>query len=171
MSGDERADRAATRQRLTPRELAIWRTLLDTTADLRRVLGAMLLDSGLSPTDYQVLLALREAAGTRLRSSELAATIDWERSRLSHHLGRMERRGLIRRDDCATDSRGAEVSLTESGAAAFRRAGAPHLRAIKQHFVDALTPQQVEALAAVLQSLQHHLQGEVRAARSGGTRR
>jgi DNA-binding MarR family transcriptional regulator len=128
-------------------------------------------ESGLSPGDYQVLLALREADGMRLRSSELAATIEWERSRLSHHLGRMEQRGLIRRDDCSTDSRGAEVSLTESGTAAFRRAGAPHLRAIKKHFVDALTPEQVEALADVLQSLQRHLQAEVSTGHTGGTHR
>ena len=171
MNGDEMAARAAARQRLTDRELAIWRSLLDTTAELRRVLGVKLQESGLSPADYQVLLALREADGTRLRSSELAATIEWERSRLSHHLGRMERRGLIRRDDCATDSRGAEVSLTESGAAAFRRASAPHLRAIKQHFVDALTAEQLEALADVLQSLQRHLQGEVSADHNGGAQR
>ena len=171
MSGDEMAARAAARPRLPARELAIWRSLLDTTAELGRVLGAQLQASGLSPADYQVLLALREAEGTRLRSSELAATIAWERSRLSHHLGRMERRGLIRRDDCATDSRGAEVSLTESGAAAFRRAGAPHLRAIKKYFVDALTPEQVEALADVLQALQRHLQGEVSAGGSGGAQR
>jgi DNA-binding MarR family transcriptional regulator len=171
MSDDEMAARAAARQRLTVRELAIWRSLLDTTAELRRVLGAKLQASGLSPADYQVLLALREADGTRLRSSELAAIIEWERSRLSHHLGRMEQRGLIRRDDCATDSRGAEVSLTESGAAAFRRAGAPHLRAIKQHFADALTSEQLEALADVLQSLQRHLQREVSAGRTGGAQR
>jgi DNA-binding MarR family transcriptional regulator len=117
-----------------------------------------------------VLLALREANGARLRSSELAATIDWERSRLSHHLGRMERRGLIRRDDCATDSRGAEISLTPSGAAAFRRASAPHLRAIKQYFVDGLTPEQLEALASVLQALQRHLHDEVNESRTGGAR-
>ena len=162
---------ATARQRLTARELAIWRSLLDTTAELRRVLSAELLASGLSPADYQVLLALREAEGSRLRSSELAATIEWERSRLSHHLARMERRGLIRRDDCATDSRGAEVSLTERGTAAFRRASAPHLRAIKKHFVDALTPAQLETLADVLQSLQHHLQAEVSTGRTetGGT--
>jgi DNA-binding MarR family transcriptional regulator len=170
MSDDHTAPRAAPRRRLTARELAIWRSLLDTTAELGRVLGAQLQESGLSPADYQVLLALKEAEGTRLRSSELAATIDWERSRLSHHLGRMERRGLIRRDDCATDSRGAEVSLTESGASAFRRASAPHLRAIKKHFADALTPAQLEALADVLQALRHHLQGEVRAGRAGGAR-
>jgi DNA-binding MarR family transcriptional regulator len=117
----------------------------------------LLRDSNLSPADYQVLLALREAAGRRMRSSELAAAIDWERSRLSHHLGRMERRGLIRRDDCATDSRGAEVSLTEDGADAFGRATAPHMRAIKKHFADALTAEQFDALADIVQSLQHHL--------------
>src|SRR5580692_7121430 len=99
---------------MTAAELAIWRALIDTTAELRRILGAKLQqEAGLSAADYQVLLALHEADGTRLRSSELATIIDWERSRLSHHLGRMERRGLIRRDDCATDSRGAEVSLTQ----------------------------------------------------------
>src|SRR5437660_12514772 len=157
MIGDEMAGGAAARQRLTARELAIWRSLLDTTAELRRVLGAKLQESGLSPADYQVLLALREADGGRLRSSELAKTIDWERSRLSHHLGRMERRGLIRRDDCATDSRGAEVSLSAEGVRVFRRATAPHLRAIKKHFADALTPEQLAALADVLGALQNHL--------------
>lgn len=148
----------ATRRGMTARELAIWRSLLDTTAELRRILGAQLQrESGLSPGDYQVLLALREADSRRLRSSELAASIDWERSRLSHHLGRMERRGLIRRDDCATDNRGAEVSLTDEGASMFRRASAPHLRAVRRHFADALTPGQFEALADVLQSLRNHL--------------
>src|SRR4029077_14376103 len=134
---------AEVRRRMTSSELAVWRSLVDTTAELRRILGAELQGSGLSPADYQVLLALSEADGARLRSSELAATIDWERSRLSHHLGRMEQRGLIRRDGCATDSRGAEVSLTPSGAAAFRRASAPHLRAIKQYFVHGLTSEQL----------------------------
>ena len=105
-----------------------------------------------------------------MRSSELAATIDWERSRLSHHLGRMERRGLIRRDECATDSRGAEVSLTEAGAEAFRRATAPHMRAIKKHFAHALTPDQFETLGEILQALQHHLHPESTVARDGEDR-
>src|SRR3954451_17320964 len=153
--------------RLTARELSTWRCLVDTTADLRKVLGAELQEVGLSSADYAVLLPLSEAQGRRLRSSELAAIMDWERSRLSHHLGRMERRGLIRRDDCATDSRGAEVSLTAEGAQSFRRATPPHLKSVKKHFVDALTPEQLEALADVLQSLQRHLQGEVSAGRTG----
>jgi DNA-binding MarR family transcriptional regulator len=151
----ELKERAAVR--LSDRELAVWRSLIDTTADLRRMLGARLQESGCSPADYAVLLALHEADGGRLRPSELAAAIDWERSRLSHHLGRMERRGIIRRDDCASDSRGAEVSLTGEGAALFRRAGGPHLRAIKSHFADALTDDQLTALGDAMQTLRTHL--------------
>lgn len=143
-------------ERLTSKQLATWRALLDTTNDLRRALGAQLQESGLSPNDYQVLLALKEAEGKQLRSSELAARIDWERSRLSHHLGRMERRGLIRRHDCATDSRGAVVALTDEGAHVFRRATPPHTRAIKKHFADALTPRQFEALDDILRTLGRH---------------
>jgi DNA-binding MarR family transcriptional regulator len=145
------------RPRMTSSELATWRSLLDTTAELRRVLGAELQETSLSPADYQVLLALTEAKGKRMRSSELARTIDWQRSRLSHHLGRMEARRLIRRDDCASDSRGAEVSLTAEGRRMFRRATVPHMRSIKRHFADALTPEQFVALGEILVSLQNHL--------------
>jgi DNA-binding MarR family transcriptional regulator len=149
---------AVTRRRLTSAELAVWRALVDTTAELRRVLATQLVqETNLSPADYQVLLALSEATGRRMRSSELAASIDWERSRLSHHLARMERRGLIRRDGCATDSRGAEVALTDDGARMFRGATAPHTKAIKKYFADALTPEQFEALADILRALQDHL--------------
>jgi DNA-binding MarR family transcriptional regulator len=157
----------AGRRRMTAGQLAIWRSLLDTTAELRRLVGAQLQELNLSPADYQVLLALSEADGRRLRSSELAAAIDWERSRVSHHLGRMERRGLIRRGNCATDSRAAEVSLTEDGAAMFRRAIAPHAKAIKKQFADALTPEQFEALADILLALQRHLHPESVAAPAG----
>jgi DNA-binding MarR family transcriptional regulator len=146
---------------MTSGEFAVWRSLVDTTAELRRILAARLArESNLSAADYQVLLALSEADGRWLRSSELATAVDWERSRLSHHLARMERRGLVRREDCATDSRGAEVWLTESGAALFRSSTAPHARAIKEHFADALSPEQFDALADILRTLQDHLRRE-----------
>jgi len=111
--------------RLTSGELAVWRSLVETTAELRRILGSELQQVELTPGDYQVLLALAEAPGKYLRSAELAAAIDWERSRLSHHLARMERRGLVARKDCADDGRGAEVLLTAAGARPFRRATPP----------------------------------------------
>jgi DNA-binding MarR family transcriptional regulator len=168
---NDRPASAVVRRRMTSDELAIWRSLIDTTAELRRLLGAQLLqETSLSPADYHVLLALSEARGRRLRSSELAATIDWERSRLSHHLARMERRGLIRRDGCATDNRGAEIVLSDEGARLFRDATVPHMRAVKRHFADALTPEQFEALADILRVLRDHLHPELRGAPAGGSR-
>jgi DNA-binding MarR family transcriptional regulator len=142
----------------TRAELQTWREFIETTEALRTVLAARLQsDTGLSPGDYAVLLALSEAENGRMRSSELATRVGWERSRLSHHLGRMERRQLIRRGKAAADSRGAEIGLAPAGAAAFREATAPHLRAIRELFVDALTPEQVAAAADIAAALREHL--------------
>ena len=113
--------------------------------------------TSLSPGDYAVLLALTEATDNRLRSSELATRVGWERSRLSHHLGRMQRRQLIRREECATDSRGAEVVLEPAGAEAFHAATVPHLRAIRELFVDALTADQLAAAGEIAAALRAHL--------------
>ena len=114
-------------------------------------------DAGLSMGDYSVLLALSEAGGGRYRSSELATVVGWERSRLSHHLGRMERRGLIRREHCTADSRGAEIVLEPHGEQAFRAATAPHLRAVRELFVTALTADQVQAAGEIAAALRYHL--------------
>lgn len=150
--------RSRSRRLPTEHELATWRAFIETTEQLRSVLSARLqAECGLSPGDYAVLLALQEADDHRLRSSVLAATIDWERSRLSHHLGRMERRGLIGRQECSTDSRGAEIVLTPAGLTAFRSATVPHLRAIRELFVDALTPDQLDAVQDIVAALRGKL--------------
>ncbi|WP_327007048.1 MarR family transcriptional regulator [Dactylosporangium sp. NBC_01737] len=144
------------RQLPTADELRIWRDFIETADALRSELTSRLqTETSLSPGDYAVLLALSEAKDRRMRSSELAAGIGWERSRLSHHLARMEKRGLIHREECATDNRGAEVVLTPGGAESFRGATVPHLRAVRELFVDALTPAQLAAagdLAAALRA-------------------
>jgi DNA-binding MarR family transcriptional regulator len=100
---------------------------------------------------------LSESATQRLRSSELAARVGWERSRLSHHLGRMEERGLIRREACAEDGRGAEVVLSEAGAKAFRAGSIPHLLAVRELFLDAFAPEQLAQLDALTETLRGHL--------------
>jgi len=144
----------------TADELNTWRTFIETTDALRSTLASRLQsESGVSPGDYAVLLALSEAENRTMRSSELAAHIGWERSRLSHHLGRMEKRGLVLRDECLTDNRGAEITVTADGAEAFRGASAPHLRAIRELFVDALTPDQLAAAGEIADALRAHLAG------------
>lgn len=147
------------RQLPTTAELSIWRDFIETTEALRsRVASRLQVESSLSPGDYAVLLALTEAQDQQLRSSELATHIGWERSRLSHHLGRMERRGLIRRQECAAEPRGAEVHLTPAGVEAFRAATVPHLRAIRELFIDALTPDQLHAAGEIAAALRAHLE-------------
>jgi DNA-binding MarR family transcriptional regulator len=131
-------------------ELRVWRDFIETSERLRAALEARLQsDSGLSSGDYAVLLGLSEADGNRLRSSTLADQIHWERSRLSHHLARMEARGLVSREKCLTDNRGAEIMLTAAGARQFRRASGPHLHAIQEIFVDALTPELLDSVDTI----------------------
>ncbi|MFC3502792.1 MarR family winged helix-turn-helix transcriptional regulator [Micromonospora krabiensis] len=153
------------RQLPTAEELRVWRDFIETTEVLRsRIASRLQSESALSPGDYAVLLALTEAQGHGMRSSELAAHIGWERSRLSHHLGRMERRGLISRQECATDPRGADILLTPAGADAFQRSTVPHLRAIRELFVDALTPDQIAAAGEIAAALRGNLDPPARPA-------
>ena len=143
---------------LTAAELRAWRGVIETTALLRYRLDKLLMaDSGLSGSDYPILVALYESEQPQLRSSELADRIGWERSRLSHHLGRMESRGLVRRERCADDSRGSEILMTPAGAERFRRASAPHLRAVQELFVDAFSPDLLDRVDEITRSLRRHL--------------
>ena len=146
------------RRSLTSAELRTWRDFIETVQALRvRLDGRLQSESSLSQGDYRVLLALSEADGHRMRPSELAAVIGWERSRLSHHLGRMEKRGLVSRDPCAADGRGAEVVLAAHGSDCFRRATIPHLRAVRELFIDALTSEQLAAADDIAGTLRRHL--------------
>jgi DNA-binding MarR family transcriptional regulator len=159
LMADDTTRRRKGRQLPTAQELQVWRDFVETTEALRSELASRLQDEcSLSPGDYVVLLALSEAPGQRLRSSDLAASIGWERSRLSHHLARMERRGLLHREECATDSRGAEVVLDLAGGEAFRGATVPHLRAVRELFVDALTPDQLAAAGEIAAALRARLE-------------
>jgi DNA-binding MarR family transcriptional regulator len=143
---------------LTREELRIWRNYIETADALRtRLAGRLQSESSLSTGDYQVLLALSEANRRTLRSSELAELIGWQRSRLSHHLGRMEKRGLVRRVPCADDVHGVEILLTDSGAEAFRRGSVPHLHAVHELFIDALSPEQLAQVDELTAALRRHL--------------
>jgi DNA-binding MarR family transcriptional regulator len=132
------------------------RTLLDLqiARDLNR-------DSGLSETDYDVLSTLSERPGNRWRARELAAQLLWSTSRLAHHLGRMEQRGLVARQPCADDARGALISLTEQGQATLRRAAPPHADSVRRHLIDLLTAEEVAALDVIAGKVITHLAGEV----------
>ena len=107
-------------------EQRAWRGLLQMTSRLNARLNRQLQDAGgLSLPDYDVLVSLSEAPDGRRRVFEIADELAWEQSRLSHHLGRMQRRGLVGREECATDGRGAFVVLPDSGEPPSRRLRPP----------------------------------------------
>jgi DNA-binding MarR family transcriptional regulator len=120
-------------------------------------------ESGLSIPDYQVLSALSEAEDRRRRLSELAASMQWSASRLSHHVSRMEQRGLVVRTDCDSDGRGAFVVLTPAGYAAIEQAAPGHVASVRRHLIDLLTPEQLAALTDIGENIIDHF-GEQRPA-------
>ncbi|MGW2031549.1 MarR family winged helix-turn-helix transcriptional regulator [Streptomyces spinosus] len=104
---------------------------------------------GLSATDYTVLAELTRAPDDHLRVMELAKVLGWEKSRVSHHLSRMVKRGLLTREDCADDGRGAYVAVTAAGRAAIEAAAPRHVEDVRRLFLDHLTPGQVVLLAEI----------------------
>ena len=139
-------------------ELAIWRDYVETSERVKRTLSTAFHEtSGISPGDYAVMLALSEAPQKTLRSSDVAGVVGWERSRLSHHLRRMEERGLISRVTVDGDARGAAVTLTATGSKSFRSSSASHLRLVREVFVDAFTPAQLDVMRSLTATLHQHL--------------
>lgn len=102
--------------------------------------------SGMSDADYAVLVSLSEAPDFQLRSRELTEELQWEKSRLSHQISRMEKRGLVRRAECPTDARGAFIVLTEAGHEAIAHAAPRHVDAVRRYLIDGLTPAHLDAL-------------------------
>ncbi|MFJ7155698.1 MarR family winged helix-turn-helix transcriptional regulator [Streptomyces sp. NPDC101118] len=143
---------------LTSREQDAWyawrRMFPLVNAEISRDLGT---DSNLSEPDYDVLSVLSGTDGTRMRITALAELMQWSRSRLSHHLTRMEQRGLVRREEVAGDGRGAEVVLTDAGLATIREAAPLHVASVRRHLIDLLTPEELETLAGIGENIARRL--------------
>lgn len=143
---------------LSRREQRAWRGFVLMQQQLLRRIGRDLQrETGLSAADYEVLVQLSEAPNGRLRAFELGGMTQWEKSRLSHHITRMADRGLVKRESCPTDSRGAFIVMTAAGRKAIEAAAPRHVEHVRQWFVDALTPQQLDALAEIAEAVQAKL--------------
>ncbi|HXC85955.1 MAG TPA: MarR family transcriptional regulator [Trebonia sp.] len=143
---------------LTADEQRAWRTYLRMSSLLPAQLNRQLQrDSGLTLPEYEVLVQLSEAPDRRLRPFQICEALNWEQSRLSHQLTRMQRRGLIGRQECEADGRGAFVTLTEAGTESIRTAAPGHVAAVRQLIFDRLTDDQLaafeQACAAVVKAL------------------
>ena len=133
---------------LNEREEAAWRSLQFMQMRLEGELARQLAtDSGLSYPDYLVLVALTDRPDGRMRLFELADVLGWEKSRLSHHVGRMADRRLVKKEKCNSDRRGAYVVITEGGRQDIEAAAPGHVTTVRRLFVDRLTPTQLHAIS------------------------
>ncbi len=138
-----------------------WKALLSTQRALLDRLGEELrLEHGLPLSWYDVLVQLNSSAGRRLRMNELAASVLLTPSGLTRLVDRLEGEGLVRRESCPTDRRGAEVVLTEEGHARLRDASPTHLRGIERHFARHLSDDDAETLLTALHRIHWALRNE-----------
>lgn len=102
----------------------------------------------LSEADLTILVSLDKSGGTQ-RQSELATTLGCDRTRISHQLTRMEKRGLVSRERAA----GVTVVLTDAGRQAVAAVRPGLEAAVRRHFTDKLSAQEIETLSSVLRRL------------------
>jgi DNA-binding MarR family transcriptional regulator len=136
---------------LSDAEQQTWRAWLE----VMRLLQVKLEDRmherhDLNFTDYQVLVELSEAEDSRLRMTELANRTLLSKSRLSHQVGRMEKAGLVERQDCPSDRRGAFAVITEHGWDVLRAAAPGHVEDVREMFIDLMSPQEVAVVGQAM---------------------
>jgi DNA-binding MarR family transcriptional regulator len=143
---------------LDERQQHVWQAYLHLNQHLYATLEDQLLrDAGLSGADYKVLVPLSETPGGVLRARELCTEIGWDRSRLSHQLTRMEKRGLVAREECSEDARGSMVRLTDAGRSAVEGAAPEHAATTRRYFFDLVSKEELVTLAAVFDRLLENL--------------
>ncbi|ERS46585.1 MarR family winged helix-turn-helix transcriptional regulator [Corynebacterium kefirresidentii] len=132
---------------LDDEEQELWRLLLGAVRKINRGMDETLKAGGeVSASEFAVLVALSEAPEQHLRLHELCTQLEWDRSRASHQVTRMEKRGLLYKEPDAVDARGINVCVTHVGIEHLRRAAPEHVESVRRMVFDHLQPEDVPAL-------------------------
>jgi DNA-binding MarR family transcriptional regulator len=146
----------ATGSRLDRDELAAWRGMLRVHADMTRVLDAELTQRhGLPLTSYEVLLFLADSPDGRMRMSELADSVLLSRSGLTRLVDRLERDGLLEREQCEEDARGYFAAITDRGRALFNEARRTHLAGVRERFLSRFSHDDLRTLGRLWEKVPH----------------
>ncbi len=135
-------------KRLSPRELRVWHAFLLMGEDvLGRVGRDIAQATGLSGPEFGVLSRLAALGKGEMRQKALVRVMNWDKSRLSHQLTRMQQRGLIERR--SADGNTILVVLTELGREKLEAAHPVHAESVRRNLLSRLTPQQVDTIVRV----------------------
>jgi DNA-binding MarR family transcriptional regulator len=124
--------------------------------------GQLRRDAGLSHFEYYVLAMLSESPQRTLRMTALAARTNATLPRLSHVVRRLEDRGLVERSACPQDARATNARLTDEGWRTLQATAPGHVATVREHVIDALTPEQVAQLGDIAEAILHRLDPEGR---------
>jgi DNA-binding MarR family transcriptional regulator len=131
-------------------ELAAWLANSALMISLPAALDArMQRTSQLTFFEYMVLSVLSEAPGRTLRMLELAGRTSASPSRLSHVVGRLEKRELLRRARVPGSGRRTTATLTDAGFAVVAAAAPDHVAAVREYLIDGLTADDLAALQRI----------------------
>jgi DNA-binding MarR family transcriptional regulator len=139
---------------LTPDQLGAWVRLVAVVELLPGVLeGQLRRDADLTHFEYFVLAVLSEAPEQTLRMTTLARTTNATLARLSHVVRRLEARGLVERFPCPQDRRATNARLTDAGRDTVTASAPGHVATVREHVIDALTPEQITQLTAITDAI------------------
>ncbi len=143
---------------LSDAEQRAWRTFVESSWALHtRLEDDLRARTGLSMSDYHVLVVLSEAPDHRLRMGELADRLVFSPSRITYQINQMAKRGLVRKQACSSDGRGQEAVLTDAGMAALVDAAPKHLATVRGSFVDHLEPDELDVLERVFTKIRKQI--------------
>ncbi|MFF8963151.1 MarR family winged helix-turn-helix transcriptional regulator [Streptomyces globisporus] len=150
----------ATPRWLTPKEQAAWDGFIRMQEKLiGRLSHYVQADSSMSAADFLVLVKLTGAGG-RMRFMDLTKLVEWEKSRMSHQVGRMAKRGLVTKEDCPDDGRGSFVVATPAGYEAIEGAAPLHVEHVRRLFIDALAQDELDTLTRIASRVVVHLEAQ-----------
>lgn len=136
---------------LDDEEQHLWRLMLAASTKISRTIDDRpQAGSGLSSPEFSVLVSLSEADGRVLRLRELCENLGWDRSRASHQVTRMEKRGLVTKEKCPGDARGVLATITDEGMSRLEAAAPDHVETVRRLVFDHLNEKRQAQLLEVL---------------------
>lgn len=139
---------------LTPEEQRAWRAYIAAASLVEDALDRQLQqEAGMPHLYYSILATLSEAPERRLRMTDLAEGLKITRSRLTYGVTRLEKDGLVRREDCRWDKRGSIAALTDEGYRVLAQAAPGHVETVRTLLFDRLDPEQVGQLEAIFTAI------------------
>ena len=139
---------------LSDDEQHLWRTILEVFRNVTTTIDDRLQDTAaLSSPDFSVLVVLSEADNRTLRLRDLCGELGWDRSRTSHQVTRMEKRGLVAKQVSPGDARGILVTITDDGLSRLAAAAPDHVETVRRLIFDHLTDERTAALQGLLDDI------------------